>query len=714
MAEPTPRKKGKGKVTTISGFQVDDTKTLEENLAQLQAARINQENVVAKLQEAKMKEAVQKQTEMKKQAINDLYAMEAELSLATNGRVTELSEKQKKKYINDQYKTQVKEEIKLLKETGVLKTKETKKQRIQDLRNSAKDNRELYKDLKKLKKENGGVLTDEQEAVMKQAKKDSLAGGAMNALIKGLGKLQDAVDGLGNVINQGISTYSKYQTGINARLQGSRGSTVDIFTEVESNLTKKVGITPYFKTETMLDNLSALVEDGIAANIEQRAFLQTAKDSIATTFDAANSSLLRIIRLQQSDSTAARLGMEAYLTQYLNELTQNTEYLKSTFDSVEAALLEASSQMSADASAEFEYIVQKWLGTLTGTGLSDTTANNIATAVGYLGSGDITNLSNSNVYNLMVMSATRAGLDVGKILSDGLDAGTTNKLLYSMANYLADLSDNSSNVVKSQLAETFGVTISDLTAASQLSSSFNTIAQNLLSYSGMYDELSSQMGKLIERTSISSLINNMMDNMKFSLAENIASNPALSATWQITDLIQGVTGGINIPFVTAMGSGFDLNTTVENLMKLGMVGVSTFSMIGDLISSVGNISDPTGILSSLDIGYGSSSSSISRGTGLKARSAGLSVSQSTFVGNSSSSDIYDTTMNAAEDSANAKVETATKEQEEDNVVYKINDYLQETFEAHMSEIDKRIRSIDDRINSIVQVEVSNYGLVGIN
>lgn len=714
MAEPTPRKKGKGKVTTISGFQVDDTKTLEENLAQLQAARINQENVVAKLQEAKMKEAVQKQTEMKKQAINDLYAMEAELSLATNGRVTELSEKQKKKYINDQYKTQVKEEIKLLKETGVLKTKETKKQRIQDLKDSAKDNRELYKDLKKLKKENGGMLTDEQEAVMKQAKKDSMAGGAMNALTKGLSKLQDAVDGLGNVINQGISTYSKYQTGINARLQGSRGSTVDIFTEVESNLTKKVGITPYFKTETMLDNLSALVEEGIAANIEQRAFLQTAKDSIATTFDAANSSLLRIIRLQQSDSTAARLGMEAYLTQYLNELTQNTEYLKSTFDSVEAALLEASSQMSADASAEFEYIVQKWLGTLTGTGLSDTTANNIATAVGYLGSGDITNLSNSNVYNLMVMSATRAGLDVGKILSDGLDATTTNKLLYSMANYLADLSDNSSNVVKSQLAETFGVTISDLTAASQLSSSFDTIAQNLLSYSGMYDELSSQMGKLIERTSISSLINNMMDNMKFSLAENIASNPALSATWQITDLIQGVTGGINIPFVTAMGSGFDLNTTVENLMKLGMVGVSTFSMIGDLISSVGNISDPTGILSSLDIGYGSSSSAISRGTGLKARSAGLSVSQSTFVGNSSSSDIYDTTMNAAEDSANAKVETATKEQEEDNVAYKINDYLQETFEAHMSEIDRRIQSIDDRLNSTVQVEVSNYGLVGIN
>lgn len=714
MAEPTPRKKGKGKVTTISGFQVDDTKTLEENLAQLQAARINQENVVAKLQEAKMKEAVQKQTEMKKQAINDLYAMEAELSLATNGRVTELSEKQKKKYINNQYKTQVKEEIKLLKETGVLKTKETKRQRIQDLKDSAKDNRELYKDLKKLKKENGGVLTDEQEAVMKQAKKDSLAGGAMNALTKGLAQLQDAVDGLGNVINQGISTYSKYQTGINARLQGSRGSTVDVFTEVESNLTKKVGITPYFKTETMLDNLSALVEEGIAANIEQRAFLQTAKDSIATTFDAANSSLLRIIRLQQSDSTAARLGMEAYLTQYLNELTQNTEYLKSTFDSVEAALLEASSQMSAEASAEFEYIVQKWLGTLTGTGLSDTTANNIATAVGYLGSGDITNLSNSNVYNLMVMSATRAGLNVGEILSDGLDSETTNKLLYSMANYLADLSDNSSNVVKSQLAETFGVTISDLTAASQLSSSFNTIAENLLSYSGMYDELSSQMGKLVERTSISSLINNMMDNMKFSLAENIASNPALSATWQITDLIQGVTGGINIPFVTAMGSGFDLNTTVENLMKLGMVGVSTFSMIGDLISSVGNISDPTGILSSLDIGYGSSGSSISRGTGLKARSAGLSVSQSTFVGNSSSSDIYDTTMNAAEDSANAKVETATKEQEEDNVVYKINDYLQETFEAHMSEIDRRIRSIDDRINSIIQVEVNNYGLVGIN
>ena len=45
-------------------------------------------------------------------------------------------------------------------------------------------------------------------------------------------------------------------------------------------------------------------------------------------------------------------------------------------------------------------------------------------------------------------------------------------------------------------------------------------------------------------------------------------------------MIQGLTGGINIPFITAFGTGVDINTSVENLMKLGIVGVSTLGING--------------------------------------------------------------------------------------------------------------------------------------
>ena len=257
-----------------------------------------------------------------------------------------------------------------------------------------------------------------QESLRAQYKTQQLTkalNGAMNATL--------------NAVNSGIQTYVKYQSGVNARLQGaSLGgirpgdgalayATGNKFTVLENRLSNAIGIQPYVRTDTMLANLSELVHAGIAANVEQRAFLQSIKDNVAETFDVANSSLLRIVRLQQSDSSAARLGMEAYLTRFLNEMVANTEYLSTTFDSVQEALVEASSQMSMRASTEFEYVVQKWLGALTGTGLAESTAQGIAQAIGYLGSGNISALNQSSMQNLLVMAASRSGLNYADMLN---------------------------------------------------------------------------------------------------------------------------------------------------------------------------------------------------------------------------------------------------------------------------------------------------------
>ena len=111
-----------------------------------------------------------------------------------------------------------------------------------------------------------------------------------------------------NQINSAIDAYTKNQTSINARLQGisSYNTTID-------NL-EKVAFSPLLKAEDLYSNLGDLVHSGIAHNVEQRAFFQTVKSGIAETFDATESYMKRIIRIQQNDSTAARLGMEAYLT----------------------------------------------------------------------------------------------------------------------------------------------------------------------------------------------------------------------------------------------------------------------------------------------------------------------------------------------------------------------------------------------------------------
>ena len=128
---------------------------------------------------------------------------------------------------------------------------------------------------------------------------------------------------------------------------------------MSSRITGIAGVSPYIKQEDLANNVQAMVTSGIAFNIEQRAFLQTIKSKIADTFDATNGTLLRLIRIQQADSTAARLGMESSLTAFLNNMYENTEYLKQVSEGVKTSLEEAMSLMSAVDAVGFEYSVQK-------------------------------------------------------------------------------------------------------------------------------------------------------------------------------------------------------------------------------------------------------------------------------------------------------------------------------------------------------------------
>ena len=107
------------------------------------------------------------------------------------------------------------------------------------------------------------------------------------------------------------------------------------------------GVSPFVKQENIVSNLETLVGKGISYNIEQRAFLMTVKDKIATTFDAADGTLLRLIRIQQADSTAGRLGMESALNAFLNEMYETSEYLTDLASTVRGSLDEVEALMGA-------------------------------------------------------------------------------------------------------------------------------------------------------------------------------------------------------------------------------------------------------------------------------------------------------------------------------------------------------------------------------
>lgn len=646
--------------------------------------------------EAQMQQAIEDRIRKQREKEEKAKIREEEdfrINLRKNG--LKLTAQEEKKYIEQFRKLQelrTKQEYKQKLKDALNIEKEVEKKRREMWEEERKEREEMYRSI--LKNENASLK--EKLTAVGNLYKEWLDGGGLNKALND--KMNSFISGASNTMNQIMSTYSKYQSTINTRLQG----TDKTFQKLQGRLLNSVGINPYVKTQSLLDNLQALVQTGISFNLEQRAFLQTVKDKVADTFDVANSSLLRIVKLQQADSSASRLGMESYLTSFLNNMFENTEYLTNSFDSVTSALVEATSQMSTESGVQFEYIVQKWLGSLSSVGLSDTTVSNLAQAMGYLATGNVSGLESSGMQNLIVMAASRAGLSYADMLTRGISLNETNNLLEAVVGYLQEIGSSTNQVVKNQYASTFGVSISDLRAASNLrANDITNISNNLLSYGGSIQNLQNQMWQLAGRTSLAEMLNNVKSNAEFSLFSNIASNPALYALWSVTDMLQSYTGGINIPSIFALGTGVDLNTTVENLMKLGIMGIGSLGMIGDIVSGVGNTFGMSSALASL--GIGSNIIGTSRGTGLQSLSSGYSTSTSSYIGQSSGSAFYESTLNKAENDANQKLENSNATSGKD-----IADML--------SHLDTNVQTLTDVITSVVSgntitVSVDNYGLV---
>ncbi len=417
-------------------------------------------------------------------------------------------------------------------------------------------------------------------------------GGVLNGE-KLVANVTKGVKALGGSVKKYLSTYSQYMSSVEARLQGL-GKNFNYET-LNRTIRNNTALNPYVRYTAVLEKVAGLVDQGIASNLTQRAFLATISDKIATTFDAANASLLSIVRIQQQDSTAARLGMEAELTRLFNYYFSDTSYLSDSFDSVQSALIDVSAALGAQASVEFEYMVQKWLGALGSVGVNSSTLQSIAQGLNYLGSGDVESLSsNSALQNLFVMAANRSGLNYSKMLSGGMSATEANSLLGGIVEYIQEISSGSNNVVKKQYAQLFGLTMSDMVAFNNISkSTMESLYDSAMSYKDTLDELNDQLSQVGSRMHLSEKLDNIFDNILAATGMNVANTAPLYAVWKSADLLESITGGINLPFISAFGNGFDLNMSVEGLTKGGVVGISALVSliegIGALAASGGDM-----------------------------------------------------------------------------------------------------------------------------
>ena len=492
-----------------------------------------------------------------------------------------------------------------------------------------------------------------------------------------ISKLQEAIAGAyKNATAKAETILNDYQGVIDGRMQGSDKN----FKKMADTVTSTLATSPYVKTTQVLEKLKEASEMGLSYNTEQRAFLAEISEKIANTFDAFDSNLLRIIRLQQADTTATRLGMEASLTKLFNSMFQDSSYLKNVSDSITGAIVDATSQLSYEASAEFEYVVQKWLGALSSLGMSDNSLTQIATGLNYLATGDVTNLSNNSaLQTLFAMSAARSeNLEYSEILLNGLDASKTNELLANMIIYLKEIAENSDNqVVKAAYGDIFSMSLSDMKAISNLTTKeISTLSKTNMSYSDMKSEVDNQMNQLWNRTSIAAMMTNVFDNVIYSVASDMTNNPVTFAMQKMLNFMDETKTDINIPFINAMGFGLDVNASVKDLMQMGLGIAQAFRLTGNILSGLSS-----GGGTNLDA-WGATETT-KRGAGLNLTSGST---LGTYAASGNSSDVKNSTMSSA-----------TDDSEESKKITNKNSKAPEN-------------TMDDLMKAVVGVDASDYVL----
>lgn len=545
---------------------------------------------------------------------------------------------------------------------------------------------EIRKELSKVTKLQDKFSKDylkEQIKIEKQQQENDKEAAKRHAKeLASLDNLHKSLTSMFRSIDSHIQTISQYSIKVNAALDGTQKT----YASAVQNLTNAIGSTGLAKMSDVLSRMSELTSKGIVANAEQNAFLDSISDGISSVFDSANGTLLRLIKLQGEDSTVNRLVMQASLKEYLNRTYQNSQYLYEQFNRVSDSLVEATSLLTSSLSLSLESTVQKWMGSLSSLGLSEGAVSSLSGALGAVGSGNLRGI-NQNMQNLVIMGANRAGLSYSDLLTGGLNADQTNRLMYGMINYLGGLQGN--NVVLSEYANLFGLNVSDLVAARNAQGQLGTIMGKGITTSA--SSLSNYLGKYNQylNASPATLYDNLLGNMLFGMGANVASNRDVYGLYRAGGLIGGITSSMGLSstvgnIINLIGPGMQLAAVLgggEGGLSLANVG----NTLKNLQSSVTNLWSDPNALAAYNLLAGTNYSPFAMAAGLGARGARNLVSVSgsfssngnAFAGGGGTSIDINQAWAGAEEAASARTADDIYEFLSDDVVT-VTPYVGET------------------------------------
>ena len=561
------------------------------------------------------------------------------------------------------------------------------------------DEIDRLKDLADAKNEEAKASDKAAKAALKKANVAKRESDATETLQEKQKRRADQFAKVANAVNDKISSNLDALYGSQSRMVGRlQGSDID-WQKALVHVTTTVGMSGMASQKAIVAKMVDLVDSGVAYNLEMRAFLAETSENIASTFDAANGTLLRLIRLQQADTTAARLGMEAVLTNLFNTAFKDTSYLTDSgpSDSVASAILDASATMGRDEALKFEFTVQKWLGSLYSLGMSSDAVQKVAEGLNYLGTGKVSALSNNSALQMLFgMSASRStGKSYAELLNTGLNSDETNKLLRSMVEYLAEISNSQTNyVTKAAYAELFDMSTTDLsTFASLRKEEIENIYNQSVSYDALVTETQGQLRSIAGRKSMAQLVDTVIENAGVGAASLIGSNAFTYGTWKALSLLKEYVGEIKIPGITAAGFGIASGLDLLNLAQTVMAGMG---LIGQLIGGLGSMFNggPANLANWDFEPY------TQRGGGLSILNVGstetTSYSAMIGAGGGSAEDIETVTMESGKDKGNEASGTSSEEMEEQKEIpQKIYDALAGDSSLTVLSL---LQEIDDRLD----------------
>ena len=454
--------------------------------------------------------------------------------------------------------------------------------------------------------------------------------------------LQSSLSGqLDSTINSYISNYQ-------SMISSLVGANKD-WESITDNLNNALSANSLVRQENVYKNLTELIKAGISENVEQRAFLETISDDLNLLLDTQTGSLARLIRLQDASIAENRVAIEYSLREFLNQNYSTSEYIKDSYLKVADSISELQAINTTSIASSIESALQTWLGSYYSVGVSDSTISNLASAINSLGTGDLSNI-NSNISKLVMMGAATSGKSYGNLLTNGITAEDVSAIMSGITDYAKSIEGN--NVVRSQWASLFGLSISDLEALKNLN-----IANNTQTVSSDINKLFDAYANFVPTTVG---LKNTFENLMFTTATNIASNDALYGSYFVTDILEksGIGSALSSlgSSIASMGlkktgGALQVAGTAINYSKLiPYLGGLLSTVIGD--NALGNLGDRNSVSSAYaNLG----------GTLVAGASAGSSVTMTPKINTSLGSDIPQVTEAAGDETSADEYVKATSE-----------------------------------------------------